>query len=102
MTKDTDAPQAVDGPRTIRARSGAKGPGKVVAIATNQAEADLISADLKADGVADVIMTPYEAPAILSHEDWKNQTETTRATEKARQELLASLSPEQKALLNIK
>jgi len=101
MTKDSET-QVVDGPRTIRTRTAKKGPGKVVAHATNQAEADLIAADLKADGHADVIMTPYEAPAILTHDAWKQETETRRATEKARAELLASLSDEDKALLGVK
>ena len=102
MTKENDAPQVVDGPRTIRTRTSKKGPGKVVAHATNQVEADLISADLKADGVANVIMTPYSAPAIYTHASWKQETEKTRGTAKQRTELLASLSDEQKALLGVK
>lgn len=102
MTKDTDAPQVVDGPRTIRTRTGTKGPGKVVAHASNQAEADLIAADLKADGIADVIMTPYEAPVIFTHSEWKNKTEAARETAKQRAELLATLSDSDKALLGVK
>lgn len=93
---------STDGPRTIRTRTGKKGPGKVVAIATNQAEADLIAADLKADGVAEVIMTPYAAPVIYTHEGWKAETETQRETDKQRTDLLATLSDSDKALLGVK
>jgi len=101
MTDQTNVVAVVDGPRIVRTRDGGKGPGKVAVVALTQADANAIATDLKADGIADVIITPYVAPTILSHEDWKKQTETLRATEKARKEALASLSPEIKALLRL-
>ena len=91
MTKNAET--VIDGPRIVRVRETAKGPGKVAVYAKTQADADKIAADLKADGVADVIMTPYTEPVILTYTEWKNGTEADRAKAKARKEALAKLDP---------
>ena len=98
----TESTTVVDGPRIVRARDGKKGPGKVVVVAASIADADKVAEALKADGTGEVIISEYDAPQIMTFEDWKDKTEADRAKDKARKELLASLSDEQKALLGVK
>ena len=90
---------ATDGPRSVRVREGKKGPGKRIAVATNQVEADKIAAVLKADNdKVEVVITAYETPAIVTCDEFEKATAETRAAAIARQEVLAGLTDEQKAL----
>ena len=90
---------AQDGPRSVRMREGKKGPGKRIAIATNQVEADKIAAVLKTDNdKAEVVITAYETPAIVTCDEFQKATAKTRAEAKARQTVLDGLTDEQKAL----
>ena len=101
MTKNAET-TVVDGPRTIRIRETTKGPGKVAVYAASQNDADLIVADLKADGNSDVIVTNFDVPMIFTHAEWKANTEADRALAIARKDALASIKPEIKALLGLK
>ena len=86
---------ATDGPRSIRVREGKKGPGKRIAVATNQAEADKIAAVLKADNdKVEVVITAYETPEIVTCDEFEKATAETRAAAIARQAVIDGIDPE--------
>ena len=91
---------ATDGPRSIRVREGKKGPGKRIAVATNQVEADKIAEVLKADNdKVEVVITAYETPEIVTCDEFEKATATTRAADKARQAVIDGLDPKALELL---
>jgi len=97
------APEVVDGPVEVRTRKGKKGPGTLVVIVPNKADSETVVETLKAnveDGVM-VFTSDHKTPTIVSATDWLAAREALVERDTQRANLLASLSPEEKALLGL-
>ena len=99
-----DAPAVVDGPVEVRTRKGKKGPGTLIIVVPNKADAETVVETLKGEVEADtmVFTSDHQPRQIVSAADWVAGREALVEQNKARKALLDSLTAEQKALLNIK
>lgn len=95
------APVVVDGPTEIRTRKGKKGPGSLVLVTPNIADAEIVKAEIGKDLAADtmVFTQPHIDEPIISAADWLKARETLVAAKAKKKAFIASLNPEQIALL---
>jgi hypothetical protein len=110
MTKQAkiDAPVVapvaeIDGPVEIHVRNGKKGPGTLVVIVPNKADGEIVKGEIaKTAKVGTMVFTkPYQAPVITPAIDWLKAREAIVARQASRSALIATLKPEQLALLGI-
>jgi len=99
-----DAPAVVDGPVEVRTRKGKKGPGTLIIVVPNKADAETVVETLKAeveDGTM-VFTSDHEPRLIITAAEWLDAREAITQRNRDRKALIESLTPDQLALLNIK
>ena len=93
-----------DGPQEVRTRKGKKGPGTLIVVVEDKAQAETVKATIAAeitDPETMVFTTDHKAVEIVSAETFLAARAEKVEKGKQRRELLDSLSDEQLALLGL-
>ena len=103
QTAEPKADPNADMPHEIRSRNGKKGPGKLLCVIVNKADAEKVQSDLQsnvADGIS-IFIRPQPETIVLTHSDWKSARAEQVKIEQKRAAAISKLSDEEKALLNL-